>query len=100
MRCLTSLTCEVWPPARLSRWKATTQPVPLYRSSNRWLQPGPRAILLPAKAGRGAMPRLSIDARETSLIADLMETFRASTEWPIPYLALNQLGNLIGADVV
>ena len=46
------------------------------------------------------MTRLTLDTSETSLVADLMETLRTSTEWPIPFLALHQLADLLHADVV
>jgi DNA-binding CsgD family transcriptional regulator len=46
------------------------------------------------------MERLSIDVRETALVADVMETCRASQEWPVPYRALDQLAELLHADVV
>jgi len=46
------------------------------------------------------MARLTLNARDTGLIADVMETCRTSAEWPIPYLALNQFAALLGADLV
>jgi DNA-binding CsgD family transcriptional regulator len=44
--------------------------------------------------------RLSIDARDTALMADVIETCRTSTEWPVPFQALHQLADLLGADEV
>src|SRR5690349_1939718 len=58
-----------------------------------------RSIVLPAGQG-GAVARLSMDVRETALVADVMETCRTSTEWPVSFRALHQLGELLGADEV
>jgi DNA-binding CsgD family transcriptional regulator len=43
---------------------------------------------------------LSFDARETSLLADAMETCRKSQDWPVPFLLLDQIAQLLHADDV
>jgi DNA-binding CsgD family transcriptional regulator len=46
------------------------------------------------------MERLSFDAREFSLLADVVETCRKAEDWPVPFLLLDQLRDLLHADIV
>jgi DNA-binding CsgD family transcriptional regulator len=46
------------------------------------------------------MARLSFDARETSLLADIADTCRKAADWPVPVLLLDQLRGLLRADDV
>lgn len=46
------------------------------------------------------MARLTFDTRETSLLADIAQTCQKSWEWPVPFLLLEQLRELLHADEV
>jgi hypothetical protein len=44
------------------------------------------------------MARLSFDARETSLLPDIVDVCRKAYEWPVPFRLLDQLRDLLYAD--